>query len=345
MRKKICVIDHYFHQNTKPFQFLIDILQKEYDVDIYWDYTPAGGRHISVDVINRYEIVFFFQVINPIEELRQIKAKILWLPMYDGTEFNDAYWYKMSFLPIRILCFCKRLYNYFSKFGFDCAYFKYYCNPSEFPRVRDFSSLRVFFWLRENIGFNIVMSILEQSKVDSFDLLLAPDPSYADFTPHTKIMRQYNINLHRGFLNRAQYISLLSRNNIFIAPRRQEGIGMSFLEALAMGHCVIAHNDATMSEYISDKRSGLLFNANAPSPLDIANFREIAKASLDVATTGYRNWRDSIGDVLSFVKQETKSPSRSRTFLDLKYITKYYPVGVYYKLRHLPDKLQQIIKI
>ncbi|PJF26433.1 MAG: hypothetical protein CUN52_15815, partial [Phototrophicales bacterium] len=36
------------------------------------------------------------------------------------------------------------------------------------------------------------------------------------------------------------YLALLSRANIFITPRKVEGVGLTFLEAMASGCCVIA---------------------------------------------------------------------------------------------------------
>ncbi len=58
------------------------------------------------------------------------------------------------------------------------------------------------------------------------------------------------------FRDAGEYLDMLAAANVFFAPRRAEGIGMSFLEAMAMGLCVVAPRGPTMSEYIENGRNG-----------------------------------------------------------------------------------------
>ena len=49
-------------------------------------------------------------------------------------------------------------------------------------------------------------------------------------------------------------MKLVKYSDVFISPRKQEGIGMSFLEAMSLGKYIIAINDSTMNEYILNKK-------------------------------------------------------------------------------------------
>lgn len=57
-----------------------------------------------------------------------------------------------------------------------------------------------------------------------------------------------------------RYRKLLSEANVFICPRYTEGIGMTMLEALARGMFVVAHNEPTANEYITDGVNGALID-------------------------------------------------------------------------------------
>ena len=52
-------------------------------------------------------------------------------------------------------------------------------------------------------------------------------------------------------------MEFLSSCNIFIVPRMFEGIGLTFLEAMASGMFVISSDTPIMNEYISHKNNGV----------------------------------------------------------------------------------------
>ena len=59
------------------------------------------------------------------------------------------------------------------------------------------------------------------------------------------------------YSNSEEYMDHLSRCNIFIAPRLYEGIGLTFLEAMANGMVVLSPNSPTMNEYIQNNINGV----------------------------------------------------------------------------------------
>jgi glycosyltransferase involved in cell wall biosynthesis len=119
-----------------------------------------------------------------------------------------------------------------------------------------------------------------------------------------------------GPLSADQYVSLLGRHNIFVAPRRKEGIGMAFLEAMAMGQCVIAAKDATMTEYIVHGENGLLFDPDRAEQIDLDHFGEIGRNSRQSARDGWIKWNSSIPELRGFLTSSNKSSlPRSSVFL------------------------------
>lgn len=303
-KKSACVVDHSFHMKTRSFDFIREFLQKEYDLENYWDYSMDGGERPSIDVINNYQTVFFFQKILPIESLKKIKAAIVWIPMYDAMRFDDVYWYKLSCIPIKIVCFCKVVYEHVSRFGIDAVYVKHYKNPEEYPQVDDYAIKRVFFWHRGNVSLESVKKVLDGNKIDSFDILQAADPNYDEVVIDEESRKKYNICLHADFLSREEYLSIVARNNIFISPRLKEGMGMAFLEAIAMGHCIIANADATMNEYIQHGKNGFLFDANNPAKIDLTHFEGLAQQSRKDCEKGWDNWNRDIERIISFLNTE-----------------------------------------
>ena len=66
---------------------------------------------------------------------------------------------------------------------------------------------------------------------------------------------------------RQDYLKYLNQANIFIAPRAAEGVGLSFVEALARGCAVFAYDAPTMNEYITHKADGFLFKERNPATI------------------------------------------------------------------------------
>jgi glycosyltransferase involved in cell wall biosynthesis len=76
--------------------------------------------------------------------------------------------------------------------------------------------------------------------------------------------------------SRDEYLLATSAANVFLAPRAAEGIGLTFLEAMARGGAVIAYDAPTMNEYIRNGDNGILLK---PEPVAgqatlVSRFRE-----------------------------------------------------------------------
>ena len=74
--------------------------------------------------------------------------------------------------------------------------------------------------------------------------------------------------INKKFLPKNEYLELMKNQNVFIAPRRKEG--MSMVEAIFKGMYIIGYDEATMNEYITNDKIGYLFGKN-PKNLNLNN--------------------------------------------------------------------------
>ncbi|MDR2337819.1 MAG: glycosyltransferase [Deltaproteobacteria bacterium] len=90
------------------------------------------------------------------------------------------------------------------------------------------------------------------------------------------------------FENKSDMTDLIKQAGIYIAPRKLEGIGISFLETMVMGKAVIAQDAPTMNEYIENGINVYLVDFNKPEPIDLSNIEWVQKMSGKVRGSGTR---------------------------------------------------------
>ena len=323
-KKKAAFVDHSFHKKTLCTVFLKELLSKTFELDEYYDESWIGGNEIDIDKLNNYEYIFYFQFIHKAHRLKNIsrKAKIVWFPMYDGVlGMKNSEWLKYQITPIKIVCFSKNLYDKLTNFGFDCAYFQYFIDPQTIQPVNDYDVERVYFWNRvEEINWDVVKKLLGNNQIKSFTFMAVPDPNHNTQIPPEKDLQKYNIQLNNQFLDYEDYIDLVSKSNIYVAPRKFEGIGMSFLEALCRGQCVIAPNFPTMNEYIVHGENGYLYELDKLEEIDLNNFEIVGKEARSRAIDGFKKWQQQKGKLIEYVSDFNNIDRKSKIVLYNKII-------------------------
>jgi glycosyltransferase involved in cell wall biosynthesis len=109
------------------------------------------------------------------------------------------------------------------------------------------------------------------------------------------------------------YRDALSSCNVFVCPRFTEGIGLSMLDALARGMCVIAHDAPSANEYIINGVNGLLVDYRNPRPIVLSAKRaeEIGRAAREMYVAGSRKWQKSARQVSFFIESTPEPDLRS----------------------------------
>jgi hypothetical protein len=154
--------------------------------------------------------------------------------------------------------------------------------------------------------------LVGDSKLSWINLHQAPD---LVSPPATEIPRtdqeSYRLRFSAWSEDRSTYDEALREAGIYFAPRLYEGIGMSFLEAMAMGKAVVAADRPTMNEYLTHNVNGYLFDPEDPHPIPLSRFREMGKAARETVERGHRRWllsREKIGSWLA------STPPKQRRF-------------------------------
>ena len=329
IKKKAAFVDYSFHKKTQSAKFLKDIFIKEYDLEEVWIDDWKSQRKTILDYLNKnnFQTVFFFQFLFSPGDLRKLKCEqIVWFPMYDSEESTDYSFYTSYLgLPIKIFSFSKKLYEKIKKAGLECYSYQYY--PSPLVGIKELlKGKRLFFWTRtSDITWDTVKKLLGENEVEKTILQINPDPSYKKTIVTKEDIIRYNIEIVEGWLSRENLFNLFSSCNIFISPRRSEGIGMSFLDALSQGLCVIAHDNATMNEYVIDGVNGYLYDAKNPKKLNLGDFLSIQKRSQEDFMKGYVVWEREKFNMIADIKR----PNKKINPLKICYLRIiHYPRGV-----------------
>jgi hypothetical protein len=301
--KKMAFVDLAFHQKTKSTLELIEIFKKHFQVDVYWD---DGNLDFKKVADQGYDTVIFFQRIYGLRRLKSLNIKnIIMIPMYDDVlDITDYYW--QQFAHVKFLNFSKTLHEKHLLLGLDSKHVQYYVSPSTLPEpMTDLKGLSGFLWQRTNhIRWSTIKKLIQNTPFEKFHLHSAVDPPNHSFEkPSENEIEKYRITITDWFPGKDEYLSLVNSANISFAPRIFEGIGMSFLEAMAMGKCVVAPNLPTMNEYIRHGENGLLYDPGNPKPLDFSSNEQLGMMARISAEEGYRQWKEGEKELIQFISE------------------------------------------
>lgn len=120
------------------------------------------------------------------------------------------------------------------------------------------------------------------------------------------IQERFSLTYSTWFDTRKEMQKIIESSSIYIAPRFAEGIGMSFLEAMAMGRCVVAVNNPTMNEYIINGVTGFLYEYENPKIFIDTDILEIQKNTYNYIKEGYENWEKDKFQILDWVLKKNE---------------------------------------
>jgi len=300
-KDKLAYIDHWFKKKTKSSDFLKQLLSKKYNLTELWDFD------INYLNQNKFDLIFFFQNIPSPKDLKKINCKnLIWCPMWDAQAgWSYFRWLRYRPFKIKIISFSKVLFHKVNRLGFDSIYLQYYIRPDFLDKnktIKD-NEVNIFFWNRvDKINWQTLKKIIGDNKINKIIFRDNPDPGHKSLLPSELDIKKYNIKIIKGWLEKNRYKELLFQSNVFIAPRPYEGIGMSFLEALTSGMCVIAPDNSVMNEYIVSGENGYLYNLKSPKEIDLSNLNKIKENARNSAIKGYYKWEQEKYKILEFIK-------------------------------------------
>ena len=281
----ILFLDHASHKKTRSADFFIDILRKAFTVDILYyektyQFSIPGEKKQWADVIILWEFLYNRRDLG-------IPGKhCIFVPMYDNEWGSKWQWKRIAQSGMPVISFCDAITTHAKKLGVtNILDVRYFPNPADLPQEHG-EPKRVFLWERGEVSRNTAERILPVTDGYTFEIKGANE-----------------------FIPKEEYLRRLSGSEIVIAPRMKEGIGMAFLEAMAMGKCVVAHNDATMNEYIQDGKTGILRDFRKPiKPITAEEIKNVLANIKSAGESAYNRWLDDTETINPFIEAMAKLP-------------------------------------
>lgn len=301
MGEKIVFIAHSYHKKTLSYEFIVDELKKFYDVEVIFDERWETGKSIDWDSLDEsLKAVVIFQMFPNEEDFKKIKNKnIIYLPMFDHVEkWHFSKW--LICKDVKIISFSSTLHKKLINWGFNSMLVQFFIKPTE--NFIQGAEDEVFFWQRlTKMNINIVKKIFNNSDI-KLHIHKVADPGQEFIPPTKEDEERFKITYSEWFDTKEELQELIESKAIYIAPRYTEGIGMSFLEALALGKVIIANNKPTMSEYIINGKTGYLCDFKHPKPIKLKNIREMQKNAYEYAKAGHEQWLRGKENIIKFVE-------------------------------------------
>lgn len=258
-------LDWHIDQSKAFDELLVEPLKSFADIKLVaWDgksSDPLGNWERRVLT----EPVIFCQR-PPSPELLKIRgARLVWIPMWDNVAQNwsSKEWWRSLPKNLRVVSFSDQVACLSEAAGLPTLRLRYYKNPAEFDVVNWEHGRTLFYWNRTGLfGPTFLRKLCAALDVHELYFRGKVDPKIttkAAFNLPSKIGRTI-VREVSGLNSQAEYFEMLKRCNIYLAPRVLEGVGLTFLEAMASGCAVLAYDAPTMNEYITHGVDGFLFS-------------------------------------------------------------------------------------
>jgi len=291
----IAFIGRKTHEKTRSDVYLIDLMVKLGGTTVFRREDFSNKE--LVDEVNSIEpdvVIFFQERPSVTHHLRKIKCKnVLWLPMWDGFEklgFRKRLAYRGS--KIKAISHCRKVHSYLNDIGIKSLYSQYYLSYDFKQQYNNAPPYTFLLWQRcSSINVEYLTRIVGSENIGKI--------IYKGEKADLKIPDGVHVEVVDSWLEEGGYAELLKSADYFVAPRRIEGIGMSFIKALSLGVPVIAFDEATMNEYIIDGVNGHLCTEEKlpclKSPL------ELSEGLQQNYIEGYTRWCDSENELVDFI--------------------------------------------
>ena len=263
--------------------FFIEIFFDFFDVDIIWSVDWKGCNDKYHDSLDNYDVIIFWQTFpSIINNDKAMKGRVFIVPMLDGVlSFSDSDWKKYS--SYNFISFTQALHKKLINFGLISL--SVTAAPKA-PKIDFLISKKtnkkpiVFFWQRVNsINWNSVKRKIYADSISKVFLMLDVDPDNEQYLPSKEDIKNFNIEFVSWFESKQSLQALLKKCDIYIAPRPVEGIGFSFLDAMACGCVIVANNYPSMNEYI-DETIGYLVDFDTDEKLNFENLQTKKEKSI-----------------------------------------------------------------
>jgi hypothetical protein len=298
-------VDSHFSY-TKSSRFLIDVLRGELGSLAVF---TSEWRWIHLPRKKHWDLLVYFQHFPQRWEIDCLDVgNIVLVPMFDDCPKDAAFW--STYRDCRVLCFSSTLAELLRGFGMNVLSVQYFPPVPDAAVDWDAPGLSAFFWPRTHmLNWSHVRPLFEGAAWERIHIHRTDNLSKVAIDIGETEESRLPLKSSSWFDSPAQFRELLGKHKVFFAPRRAEGIGHSFLEAMSCGMAVISANGPTMSEYIRSGENGYLFDPESPKAPPWEHAREWGEAARRDSILGRERWLKSIPVMMAFMLRQ--GPKRS----------------------------------
>lgn len=297
-KQQILFIAPESHEKTKSNRFLLDYLSNHFEVD----YVSLDWNHYNTELKKckkDYDFLVCWQLFLSKKTIDSISfRKGVFFPMYDSCKsvFKTERW--LVYLDFKIISFSTLLSRRLRFIGIDAKDIKFF--PEVTNEIIWGDSSSVFYWQRRSqLSLSHVLRMFKKLNISRLFHHEVLDSGQQE----EKKIRVSNCEIIRSswFESKEDMIRIQHDSAYYIAPRKCEGIGHSFLEAMASGKCVVGSNKSTMNEYIIHKKTGLLFNYKFPKGLPKHDLRMIQRNCYEYCKQGRMKWERERSNIIDWM--------------------------------------------
>lgn len=287
---RILFVDHVCHGLTGSADFFLDILRERFEVKVF-RYERYYSCRLPGDLVDWADVIVYWEFLPSRFACGISGKRCVFVPMYDNEWGSKWLWRRLAHLGIHVVSFCGRVTDHARACGVrDVLDVRFAYDPGLFKGQAG-DPRKVIVWERGGVDFATVKAIFDPRDIDKTIVMRRQEEAIRHVPISQEDMATYHVEIHRGgFLPKDDYLKLLSEPGVFVAPRLKEGIGMSFLEAMAMGKCVVGHCDATMDEYLVSGRNGIVVDLLHPRRIGADEIAMAQRGVGESARTCYERW-------------------------------------------------------
>ena len=265
---RIAYVEHPHHQKTNSTEFC----RKEVE-SLGHELVRIVRDSFNLETANKFDRLILFQADDCIPIAVEADKLSLVIPMLDESLARNSGFFRVS-AKLQFLSFSPNLNQFLNLSGARSHFVQYWPEPKASAHNNQFN---VFFWERTPVHVS-VQDVFRWFKNmnPSFTIRRHLDPGQISLDPlYSQLNGRVEI-LKNEWLTHGQYLDVLDKANVFVAPRRWEGIGLSSLEAMSRGIPVVGLASPTLSEYIENGVTGILIKDKFKSipEVDFKNLSE-----------------------------------------------------------------------
>lgn len=283
---------------------MLDLLERQGTVDTFFAEADPGDVRIRARGFDErhYDAILVWQLHEAFALLSGRHPNVTFAPMYDAMFRGGAFRWRRCYGRAKILCFSWALRAEVMRRTALYHQVQYYPEVGRRSTTPDDGTLRGLLWYRHRaVTPARVFALTARSRLAHLVIHDAPDPGHAIAADSMAPQHIGQVVRTTWSDDRAAFDAGLATANLFFAARPLEGIGMSFLEAMAAGLCVVAPDAPTMNEYISHGRTGLLYALDRMAPLDLSNARAIGARARESVLRGRERWEAGVPRLTEFL--------------------------------------------